>query len=366
MKNLVLLLAFLSLATANMHFEKNKKCSECHPQIYKEYKSSQHSNATVFKDKIHGAVYDKHPQKNKKQKYRCAKCHTPTADNLKDLLTPKNGIIPDASNETQNEAIACAYCHRISDTLDGKAMSKNIISKEKKVYFTSVKSKLESSFHKIKENKAVFANAKLCMGCHTHKANKKKFDVCSTETEQMDEKTNCISCHMPKVDGKATEKSVDKTHTFHGFPGLHGDLSHLSKYVSLSLSHKKESLSIVIDHKVGHSSTLHPLRFSLLKVSVLRAGKTISLEPKKLFEVIGHNNKPTPPWLADSIIKDTRLKPNSKTNFDFKFKLLSGDSVHVEFGHLLVKPKVLKKFKLENNAEAKKFRVISEKTFTIK
>jgi hypothetical protein len=40
--------------------------------------------------------------------------------------------------------------------------------------------------------------------------------------------------------------------------------------------------------------------------------------------------------------------------------------VHVEFGHLLVKPKALKKFKLENNAEAKKFRVISEKTFTIK
>ena len=105
---LVSLLFIGGVATAtNMHFEKNAKCSSCHPKIYEEYMGSQHGKATIFKDKLHGAVYNKHSQKNKLQKYRCAKCHTPTADNLSELLTPHNGVTPDVKNETQNEAVAC-------------------------------------------------------------------------------------------------------------------------------------------------------------------------------------------------------------------------------------------------------------------
>jgi len=94
MKNLFLIAGLMmsTLAFATMHFEKNQKCSECHPKIYEEYKTSQHGNSTVFADPIHGAVYDLHPQKNKMQKYRCAKCHTPTADNLQALLTKNNGV----------------------------------------------------------------------------------------------------------------------------------------------------------------------------------------------------------------------------------------------------------------------------------
>jgi hypothetical protein len=353
-----------------MHFEKNQTCSTCHQQIYKEYKTSQHANSTVFADPIHGAVFDPHPMKNKKQKYRCGKCHTPAADNMKDLLTPKNGILPDANNETQNEGVACAYCHRITDTLSGKIMNKNVISPDVKKYFANSKPQAESPFHKIETNVEVFKNGKLCMGCHMHKQNKKGFDICSTEVNNMDEKNNCISCHMPVVDGAPSILSKAKKHTFHGFPGLHGDLSLLSKYVVLDLKHAEKTFTVSIDHQVTHSSTLHPLRMAELVVSITRDGKVIKMAPKRLLKVIGNSQgaspEPTSPWLADRNIIDTRIPPNTKRDFMYDYALQSGDVVAVKFGYYLVKPKALKEFKLENNKDAKEFKVISTKVVTIK
>ncbi len=372
MKKIFLILGLVvsTLALANMHFEKNQKCSECHPKIYEEYKTSQHANATVFADPIHGAVYDKHPMKNKMQKYRCAKCHTPTADNMKELLTAKNGVIPDANNETQNEAVACAYCHRITDTLPGKAMNKNVISKDVRKYIANLEPHQKSPFHKIETNVEVFKNGKLCMGCHMHKTNKKQFDVCSTEDDNMDGNNNCMTCHMPKVDGAPSKFSQAKKHAFHGFPGLHGDISMLSKYVTLDFKHSKKNFTVSVDHQATHSSTLHPLRMAKLVVSIERDGKIIKMDPKKLFKVIGNAQgsapKATPPWLADRVIKDTRIPANTKKDFNYDFTLQSGDKVTAKFGYHLVKPKALKKFKLENNEEAKKFIVITNEVFTVK
>ncbi|MDQ7062118.1 MAG: multiheme c-type cytochrome [Sulfurimonas sp.] len=372
LKNLFLIVGLMtsSFAFAAMHFEKNQKCSECHPKIYEEYKTSQHGNSTVFDDPIHGAVYDKHPMKNKMQKYRCAKCHTPTADNMEQLLRPKNGVIPDPHNETQNEAIACAYCHRITDIMPGKAMDTNVISKDMRTYFTRSSQPKESSFHTIKTNTEVFKDAKLCMGCHTHKSNKVGFDVCSTEKANMSDTNNCISCHMPQVDGAPSILSKSKKHTFHGFPGLHGDLSLLSKYVVLDFKHTKKNFTVSVDHKATHSSTLHPLRMAKLVVSIEREGKIIKMKPKKLLKVIGNakgaSPKPTPPWLADRIIKDTRIPANTKKDFNYDFKVKSGDKVTATFGYYLVKPKALKKFKLKNNKDATEFKIISKEIFLVK
>ncbi len=370
MKSLFIVLVLSTVGFATMHFEKNQKCSECHPKIYKEYKTSQHANSTVFADPIHGAVYDKHPMKNKMQKYRCAKCHTPTADNMKELLTKNNGVIPDPNNETQNEAIACAYCHRITDTLPGKVMNKNVISPDMRKYFANLKPNQESPFHAIETNVEVFKNGKLCMGCHMHKTNKKEYDVCSTENTNMDGNNNCLTCHMPQVDGAPSILSKAKKHAFHGFPGIHGDISMLAKYVKLSINHTKKNFTVSIDHQATHSSTLHPLRMAKLVVSIKRNGKVIKMDTKKLLKIIGNakgaSPKPTPPWLADRTIKDTRIPANTKKDFNYDFKLQSGDKVSAKFGYHLVKPKALKKFDLENNEEAKKFIVISNEVFVIK
>jgi len=361
MKNVFLVLLFSYFAFASMSFEKNQKCSSCHPMIYQEYQASQHANSTVFKDPIHSAVYDKHPQKNKLQKYRCAKCHTPAADNIEELLQVNNGVIPDVKNDTQNEAVACAFCHRIVDIQGGAAMNKNIVSKEERKYFANLKSHHNSAFHDIETNVAVFENGKLCMGCHMHKTNKQKFEVCSTEHNNMDGKNNCITCHMPKVAGSVSNVHKTKEHAFHGFPGIHGDMQkYLAKYVDLKIKKNVNGFSVTISHNVTHSSTLHPLRMSQLKVEIVREGKSIHLKPINFFKTIGKDGKVSPPWLATEIVNDSRLKAGETKSFNFDFKLAKGDEISAQFGHYLIKPKALKKFGLEHHEESKRFRVIAQ------
>jgi len=366
-KKIIIIVMFSSLAFSNMSFEKNKKCSECHVEIYNEYKASQHANSTVFKDEIHAAVYNRHPQKNRLQKYRCAKCHTPTADNMKELLTVNNGVIPDIKNETQNESVACAYCHRIVDVKPAKAMSENIISKKPKKYFANLEKKHRSKFHTLETHIDIFENGKICMGCHMHKTNNKKFEVCSTENNDMDGKNNCITCHMPKVKGSISNVYKTNTHAYHGFPGIHGEMKkYLSKYVTLDISKLSKGFKVTIDHRATHSSTLHPVRMSKLVVSVKRGSEVFNLKSVNFFKLIGTKGKVSPPWLATEIVKDSRMGANMKKDFDFDFELKSGDIISAKFGHLLVKTKALKKFGLENSDEAKKFRVIAEKSFKVK
>ena len=373
MKKFLILCALGAVAFAgNMHFEKNKKCSECHPAIYEEYMTSQHAKATVFKDPLHAAVYYQHPQYNKMDKYRCGACHTPTADNLDALLAANNGVVPDADNETQNEAVACAYCHRIEDTVPGKAFSKNIVSKEEKVYFSNKSNPGTSPFHGIKTKKSIYKDGKMCMGCHTRKSNKKGFDVCETDINPKAKNKNCIECHMHKVDGPPAKTSHAKQHTFHGFDGLHGDLKHLSQYIGMDITTQddKKMFTVTIDHDVPHSSLLHPLRMGLLEVTVQSGSDTIKMETRKLIKVIGSKKgespMATPPWLATEIIKDTRIPANSTKAYPYAWELKSGDIITAKFGYLLVKKPALKKFDLQDNKEATKFRVIKEMSYTVK
>ena len=94
----ILLLLSYSLS-ANAKFAKNKECKTCHPLISKEYASSMHFNSTIYRDPIHKAIWDKHPINKKKGKYKCAKCHIPTADNLSDMMGKGTKGMPDPENE---------------------------------------------------------------------------------------------------------------------------------------------------------------------------------------------------------------------------------------------------------------------------
>ena len=372
MKKLAVLLLLSGFAFANMQFAKNKECSSCHPTIYNEYKTSQHAKATIFDDPIHGAVYEKHPQYNKKEKYRCGHCHTPTADNLSALLKSNNGVTPDADNETQNEAVACAYCHRIEDVKHGVAMNKNMVSLKDKVYMTAKSNPGKSPFHGLKTNKSIFKDGKMCMGCHSHKSNKKEFQVCATNINNNASKKSCIECHMHKVDGPPSMMSAVENHTFHGFPGLHGDLTHLSQFIKVNISAEddKKKFTVMIDHDVPHPSLLHPLRSSKLVVTVTRDGDVTKMQDRIIAKTIGsikgESPAPTPPWLATQIVKDTTIPANTKIAYPYAWDLKSGDVITATFGYYLVKPKALKKFDLQENKEATKFRVIKKETFTIK
>ena len=73
---LIIIVTIQSYATLE-----NSTCKKCHPAIFAEYQHSMHARSSIFKDNVHKAVWDKHPDKVKNN-YKCAKCHTPSDHDL--------------------------------------------------------------------------------------------------------------------------------------------------------------------------------------------------------------------------------------------------------------------------------------------
>ncbi len=361
-KKWILFLSGLSLI-ASTHFAPNKDCKECHPTIWQEYQTSQHANATIFKDPIHKAVWKKNPL-SKKGAYKCAKCHTPAANNLKELIAP-NGIGPDAKNPTQNDAIACAYCHRIQSIKEGLVANTNIISPEPKKYFGTRKDHIPSPYHKIDTSNPNFLQGNVCMGCHSHKRNKFGLNVCSTDEKREIENANCVSCHMPKVKGSVSTLRQTKTHTFHGFAGAHSHNEMLKKYVDIEFLPHLKGFEIALNSKIPHDLLLHPARVAFVKVKVLRENKPIFTKVEPLVRIIGADGKPTPPWLAKEVVKDTMLKANEKRIFKYDVKLQKGDRVVAVLGYRLVKPPLAKKLGIKEEFATKPI-ILKKATFEVK
>ena len=367
MKKLIFpFLLFSTLLVANHTFESSETCKTCHPTIYNEFQSTQHAKASIFDDEIHAAVWKKHPKNTKMTAYVCAKCHTPASSNLEALMKKNNGIVPDVNNTTQREGISCAYCHRIESIKHEKMSNTNIISKDEKSYFGTLKEHIKSPFHEVKTESKHFDNGNVCIGCHSHKKNKHQINVCSTNIENELDGDNCVSCHMPKVEGSVSNLHKTKKHAFHGFPGTHSHQDMLSKYVVLDLNQSTKSFEISIENKSSHALALHPMRVMQLRVNILRAGKKIVLEPKNFARVIGKNGKGTPPWLAEEIVKDTAVKGNETRVIGYEYILEKGDNVEATIGYYLVNPKMLKSLELEKSEVATKFHHFKTEKFEIK
>jgi len=364
--SVILLLTLSIFANDKVHkFAPSKECQECHSQIYDEFYSSMHANATPSKDAIHNAVWKKHPANRKNSRYQCGKCHTPAANNLDKMLKKGKKALPSSKNRTHQESISCAYCHRIKSIQMHKHSNTNIISKAPKSYYGTLKSTHKSPYHAIAtSDNEHMENGNVCVGCHSHKMNKNGLNVCSTNINNEMGGANCVSCHMPKVNGSVSALYETKTHSFHGFAGSHFHSDMLRQYVDISIVRNIDNFIINIDNRSSHSLLLHPLRVAVLKISVKRGDKTKRLEKEVFVRVIGKDAKPAMPWIADTTIKDTMLKANEKRAIKREFKLLKGDRVDVVLGWFLVNPKALKKLGLQKNKSATKFHIFKKRSFT--
>jgi len=347
-------------------FVENKVCQSCHPLIYDEYTASQHNNSTIFKDPIHAAVWEKHPKNIKKQQYGCGKCHTPAADNLDDMLTKGSHALPDKDNATHNEGISCAYCHRITSIELHQKSNTNIINPKEKHYYGTLKAHMESPFHGIATSgNDQMKNGNVCIGCHSHKKNKFGLNVCSTNIENEMDGTNCVSCHMPQVEGSVSTLNPTKRHAFHGYPGSHSHASMLSQYIDLSIVRAIETFTINIDNRTTHALLLHPLRVAKLKVTVQRAGESIVLEDKTFARVIGKDGKPAMPWVADSEVQNNMIQHNEKRAVAYPFALQKTDRVEVVLGYYLVHPDVVSQLGLEKDRATTEFKILKKESFEI-
>jgi hypothetical protein len=160
-------------------FASNDSCKKCHPIIYTEYQRAMHSKSTIFKDKVHNAMWKISPS-FKKHQYSCGVCHTPADTTMMGALEYNLTMIPDKNSTTGGlDAVSCSYCHRIQDIKHGEIQNYNITNKEEKKYFGNLKDPLKNSFHQVGENKN-FKNGNICIGCHSHYKNNHGVNFCST------------------------------------------------------------------------------------------------------------------------------------------------------------------------------------------
>lgn len=261
MKTLIYILALSSLLFASVDSADTASCKKCHPVISEEFESSMHKKSSIYDDKIHKAVWDQHPAKAKGD-YKCAKCHTPNAE----------------TEQKKHEGITCVSCHTITDVQKHSKANKNIYSKKAKTFFSAEagresekveyktttswwgnKTTVGSAYHDIDYTNEKFYDGQMCMGCHSHKQNSHEFSVCTTdEAGAKDKKSNCITCHMPKIDGTATTVRLSKQHAFHGFAGARVKPEMLSKYVELSYKNANRGFEVTVENKAPHNLLTHP------------------------------------------------------------------------------------------------------------
>ncbi len=377
--------AALNLAAATA-LEPSQTCKTCHPIIYDEYMDSAHRNASVLNDRVHKAVWDKHPLKTK-QKYSCAKCHTPTDTALMEALESNESALPQNNRAQTHEAITCTYCHRIESVQEHAQSNKNILTDKEKSFFSArqgeqknnkVSYKVESSylglvtkksgspFHNIDFSNKNFYDGKLCLGCHSHKQNAHGLEICEMEiSQEKSDKENCITCHMPLVQGSFTTAADSKAHRYHGFTGTVHKPKMLSQYVTMSLKQSSSGFDIIIKNEANHQLLLHPLRMGELQAVIVRNGKIMPIEPVRFMRVIGKDAKPSAPWVADTVLEDTQIKAKESRTVHFDVPLQGRDVVEVQLGHYQVNPKAAKDLGLDEQDPAAKFTLFKKERFVI-
>lgn len=375
---LPLIFLFLTLNLTAKPMLENQTCQICHPKIYKEYKNSMHQKSSIYNDEIHKMIWKLHPL-SKENNYTCAKCHTPSDHELAAGKTTlhKNAI-------QQSEPISCQYCHKIERIEEHQKANTNILSskekqfftanqekkgekleyKDEKIFFGLFAKKVGSPYHDIDYSNEAFYTGDLCMGCHSHKRNSNNFLICDLEVKQSDSKETCITCHMPKVLGTMANQKATKTHSFHGNTALVSKPTLLAKYIHFSLEQDQNGFYITLENKANHTLVPHPLRVAKLKLSIQRGKNIITLKPQTFSKVIGKDGKPTMPWLADEIIKDTTIKAFEKRALSYDTKLQKGDVVTATFGYHIINENSAKILQI-NDKKLLKFIILSQQRFTI-
>jgi hypothetical protein len=362
MKRLVtyLLLLFpLFLFSSQSKYQDNYSCKECHDKIYEEYQSSYHSKG-YFNDELHRQIADKVSA----EKYDCATCHMPMADNIEALIAGE--ARPDKSNKTHTDAISCYFCHTIAYVKKAHRFNINTKARQAEGYKPTLYGRLQNpddnDKHSSVEN-PVYAK-KVCTGCHSHKLNENNVTIFRAMGEKQDS-MSCIKCHMPEIEGGSDKinKRARKKHASHEFLGIH-DKDMRAKSVDIDISSEGEQLKITLTNKMDHPLIIQSARAKYLVIRVIRDGKVIWKNFDK------HPSEDNKAYFAASFKRDGKkiLIPATATEQDvvnnlgakksktFVYSVKNmkkGDEIHVSFYVKLAKDDCLRAIDLKDRSTNK-------------
>ncbi len=269
MKSLTLFLLFL-FSTAQARYMDNHACSECHATIYEEYQHSAHAWG-YFNDTLHKKIADSISV----QKYDCATCHMPMADNLKDIVTGK--ARPDRNNKTHTDAVSCYFCHTIAYVKKAHHFNVNIPARQAKGFKPSLYGRLDKPDHNDKHasvHSPVYAK-NVCRGCHAHKLNENNVTIFHAMADKETSEA-CIRCHMPEIAGgnEKMNRRFRGHHASHKFLGIH-DKEFRKTGVDINISVDGTTLQVTLHNKMGHPLIIQSARAKYLKITLVRSEKMV-------------------------------------------------------------------------------------------
>ncbi|MEA1953985.1 MAG: multiheme c-type cytochrome [Campylobacterota bacterium] len=277
MRYIFLLLIVLSaLVEAKDKYMDNHSCNECHEEIYEEYQTSSHSKS-YFSNTLHRQIADY----VSREKYSCATCHMPMADNMKELLSGE--ARPDKSNKTHTDGVSCFFCHTVAYVRTAHKFNINTKARQAKGYKPTLYGRLNKPDDSDKHSSAsnpVYAK-KVCMGCHSHKINDNNATIFRAMSKEQDS-ISCINCHMPELSGGAEkmDKRARGRHASHKFLGIH-DVEFRKTGIDINITTSELKLTIRLKNKMTHPLIVQPARAKYLKIVLSRAGKVIWKNYKK-------------------------------------------------------------------------------------
>ncbi len=267
----ILFLLFpLFLFSAKAKYLDNHSCNECHEKIYEEYQSSYHSKG-YFNDELHRKIADKVST----ERYDCATCHMPMADNIKALISGK--ARPDKANKTHTDAVSCYFCHTIAYVKQAHRFNINTKARQAEGYKPTLYGRLDNPDDSDKHSsiKNPVYGKKVCMGCHSHKLNDNNVTIFQAMDKDQDS-LSCIKCHMPELEGGAEkmDKRARGRHASHKFLGIH-DKEMREKSVDITIGSEADQLRITVENKMDHPLVIQAARVKYLEIKVLRGEKVI-------------------------------------------------------------------------------------------
>lgn len=322
-----------------LHHVSAKECKTCHEVIYTQWKGSMHANSTALKDPIHGAFYKAvmgNPEQEgikKKGKYPvCLQCHAPAA--------AKDGKTNLAAMQVYNEGVNCVACHSISSFKGTKKAAGGLRLGTEAYEFSDTSlqgpgtnqtnSDWQHPMFKNTANPEIFKTNAVCMGCHDQRKNSNKVTLCQTgdEIATSDGNTNCLTCHMPTVNGKAD----------HSFLGGHS-AKMVSKGLLMTLTTARISktleVTIKLSNQLPHNfPTGAPFRNVYVKLTGYdKQGQQVWVSSQShpaqddtkamlMYSLGDAEGNPAPPPKATQVLADTRLKPHESR--ELKYSIAKG------------------------------------------
>jgi len=347
----------------NPHHLSAETCGACHKEIYAQWKTSMHSQASPLKDPIHAGLYREVVGPPDQEGIQlngtypvCLHCHAPNAS--KDQKTKINQY-------NYHEGVNCVVCHTLKtyrgkQDADGKPLlginayevSKNHLQAPSGRFLSPE----NNAFHPIpmEPNQLSLRTSTVCMGCHAEYKNAQGIAICQTGTEVQGNSPTCQSCHMPKLNGL----------TDHSWPSAHSDAM-LTRAVVMSLhpgavAEDKVKLTVRLQNMLPHRfPTGVPYRNALLKISAFSKNDELLWSNFKSYPLQASDDpqaflkyrlgdaagqEVVVPFTASQVLADTRLKPFEVRELHYELPAAQIYTVRAELLYNLLTSELAEKF----------------------